>query len=85
MECKAKLKEGTDSNRFLMEISDEINEKLPETTQTFNFSFIWTSIRYGDTMSASIGMGVVLVFAVLLIGTRMQTAITTAALLKSNP
>lgn len=68
MECKAKLKEGTDSNRFLMEISDEINEKLPETTQTFNFSFIWTSIRYGDTMSASIGMGVVLVFAVLLIG-----------------
>ena len=68
MECKAKLLEGTDSNRFLMEISDEINERIPELTQTFNFSFIWTSIRYGDTMTASIGMGVVLVFAVLLIG-----------------
>lgn len=68
MECKAKLREGTDSNRFLMEISDEINEKIPESTQTFNYSFIWTNIRYGDTMSASIGMGIVLIFAVLLIG-----------------
>ncbi len=68
MECKAKLREGTDSNRFLVEISNEINEKIPELTQTFNFSFIWTSIRYGDTMTASIGMGVELVFAVLLIG-----------------
>lgn len=68
MECKAKLKEGTDSNRFLMEISDEINEKLPEVSQGYNFSFIWTSIRYGDTMTASIGMSIVLVFAVLLIG-----------------
>lgn len=68
MECKAKLKEGTESNRFLMEISDAINEKSPEATQTFNFSFIWSSMRYGDTMSASIGMGIMLVFAVLLIG-----------------
>lgn len=68
MECKAKLSEGTDSDRFLMEISDEINEKLPEVDKTFNFAVIWTSMRYGDTMTSSIGMSIVLVFAVLLIG-----------------
>lgn len=68
MEYKAKLADGTDSNRFLVEISDEINEKIPEAAQSFQFSFIWDSMRYGDTMMASIGMGIVLVFATLLTG-----------------
>lgn len=68
MECKAKLEKDTDCDRFRVEISDEINEKLPEAAQSFGFDFIWDSMRYGVTMSASIGMSIVLVFAVLLIG-----------------
>lgn len=70
MECKAKLKEGVDANRFYLDISDKINERSQEAEQTllFHYSFTWETMRFGDIMAANIGMGIVLIFATLLIG-----------------
>lgn len=66
MECKAKLKDGVDADNFYMDISKQINEKMPQGKGALNYSFSWEAMRGGDVMIASIGMGIMLVFAVIL-------------------
>lgn len=66
MECKAKLKDGEDINKFYTDISTQINEKIPQVESNINYSFNWETMRSGDVMLASIGMGIILVFAVIL-------------------
>lgn len=67
-ECKAKLVKDVVEDKFFMEISEEINEKIPEAEKNINYAFMWSSMSNGLTMAAGIGMSVVLVFAVIIIG-----------------
>lgn len=67
MEYKAKLKDGEGSLAFTREISSDLNKALPHVDDAFNFAFAWEAIRGGDTMMSMIGMGIAMVFAVLLL------------------
>ena len=67
MEYKIRLKEGEGSLAFTREISSELNNALPHVDDAFNFSFAWEAMRGGDTMMSMIGMGIAMVFAVLLL------------------
>ncbi|MCM1127508.1 MAG: ABC transporter permease [Lachnospiraceae bacterium] len=66
MEYKVKLREGEDCQEFTKEISASMNQKMPHIDDAFNFSFDWQTMRYGDTMMSKIGIGIAMVFAVLL-------------------
>lgn len=67
MEYKVKLEEGEDGLTFTKEISSDLNKALPHVDDAFNFSFAWEAMRGGDMMMSMIGMGVAMVFAVLLL------------------
>ncbi len=66
MEYKVKIKAGVDREQFLSDISAQINDELPEVEKTYNLTFGWETMRGGVMLIASIGMGIMLVFAVIL-------------------
>ena len=67
VEYKVKLEEGESSLDFTREISSDLNKALPHVDDAFNFSFAWEAMRGGDMMMSMIGMGIAMVFAVLLL------------------
>lgn len=67
LECKAKLKAGEDAEAFYTDVSTQIKEALPEAESTFNAAFSWEAMRGGLLMMVSMGMGIMLVFAVVLV------------------
>ena len=67
MEYKIKLEKGVSSLAFTREISSDFNKALPHVDDAFNFSFAWEVMRGSDTMMSMIGMGLAMVFAVLLL------------------
>ena len=65
---KVCLKEGTDVSAFNKKALADINRKVPEAAQSFfTWSFDWASAQVGTMMMANVSMGILLVFAMILL------------------
>ncbi len=65
---KVCLKEGTDAVAFNKEALADINRKVPAVAQSFfTWSYDWETAQLGTMMMANVSMGILLVFAIILL------------------
>lgn len=65
---KVRLKEGTDVTAFDQKVLERINQEVPMISQSFQtWSFDWEVAKLGNLMMANISMGILLVFAMILL------------------
>lgn len=66
-EYKVKLKQGESSYKFDQKISEQIVKEISDIANYGNLGMNWESMKGGDAMMSNIGMGILMVFGILLI------------------
>lgn len=67
-EYKIRLQEGADDALFEQQMSPELRRKIPELESGRILGLYWQIMRGGNMMMSNIGMGLLMVFSLLLIG-----------------
>lgn len=64
---RARLREGSDSWKFDEKVSAILTKEIPELVDGMNLGLNWTAMRHGVSIMSDIGMGIILLFSVLLL------------------
>lgn len=66
-EYKTKLKQGESSYKFDQKLSELITKEISDIAEYGNLGLNWETMKGGDAMMSNIGMGIIMIFGVLLI------------------
>lgn len=64
---KARLKKGESAWRFDEEVSLLLTKEIPELANGMNLGLNWTAMSHGVSIMSDIGMGIILLFSVLIL------------------
>lgn len=64
---RARLKEGCDSWKFDEKVSQILTKEIPQLADSMNLGLNWISMKHGVSIMSNIGMGIILLFSVLLL------------------
>lgn len=64
---KARLLESSDSWKFDEKVSLILTKEIPELADGMNLGMYWSAMRHGVSIMSNIGMGIILLFSVLLL------------------